>query len=695
MDRKTVLILAIAALALTAETAGAAFSLTGTKHDLSSLGTGSYRAKTAAEGPGGTTEVCIFCHTPHGGNTEAPLWNRAPSVGNYDRYSSDVLTAMGYPAAEDPKTGAPHAKTRICLSCHDGTIALGSVINMPNNMTNTSIQMAGSNQKIVQTAPGYIGLDLRDDHPVAIRHKISGGDPELVVPALSSSIKLYDNSGAKNNADGNYVECTSCHDPHDNQYGNFLVSTNQGSALCLQCHTKTGFASPSIHFTATDAYSPPDGKGGSLSTNGQVSGIQCMNCHFPHKAGIIDTSQLPAANPNLVANPKAGYYLLGFQEEMACFNNTNRWGQGVTICHGSLANVNRNIQSVENSAFSGLGKHKTQNYVGLHEATEGQTPGWIGSGQAKWHVECADCHNPHTAGSTVHTATPPVPVIGATPPALTSSSSLYGTGGVQVDVAPTWGGGQGSYTPLEPKGVVATTSPGVSYEYQICLKCHSEFAWRGVSVPTSPSFVPAAAMTDQAKEFSPLNASFHPVAARSVNNQGTLLGAWQAGKGNQTMYCSDCHNNSAAPPQGPHGSSKNFILASAFDDTQTGRGTYQSGTDLCFTCHDSSTYLTGGGLGTGFKTTANVNLHTRHYAVSTNFPPSNFGYKCVNCHIRVPHGWNARKAMVIIAGDAPGSVYQLATGPSITGLVSGALPGSASYGINKGDNCMTVIGCHQ
>lgn len=711
MDSKKTLILTIAAIAFNAGMAAAGvFPLDGTKHDLSSAVTKSYSAKVPAQG--GTTEICIFCHTPHGGNTEAPLWNRAASAATYATYTSDVLAGLGggagYWAAEDPKTGTPHSKTRICLSCHDGTIALGSVVNMPNVIPSmyTEIQMSG-NSTIQQNAPGYIGIDLRDDHPVAIKHDRSK-DLELVAGAsVGGGVRLYKDNGAGvaavDNADGNYVECTSCHNPHDNQYGNFLVASNTASAVCKQCHTKTGFEPSSIHFTATDFYSPPDGKGGSLSSNTQVSGVQCMNCHFPHKAGIIDVSQLPSANPNLIANPKAGYYLLAYQEEMTCFNNTNRWGQGVTVCHGSSAPPNRNIQSAENTAPSGR-RHYTQDgsMIGRHEATEGQSPGWIGSSLGNWHVECADCHNPHTAGNTSHTTSPPVPVVGPILPVLTSASALYGTGGVQVTSAPTWAGGQGSYSYLEPIGVVSTAAPGVSYEYQICLKCHSEFAWRGVTVPNSPSFLPAAVMTDQAKEFSTAafgsaNQSYHPVMGVGINAQGTLNAPWAANKGNQTMYCSDCHNNSAAPPQGPHGSGNKFILAKPFDDTATAKGTYQSIFDLCFTCHDSNTYLTGGGAGTGFKTTLNTNLHTMHYTNSTN-GVSNFGYKCVNCHIRVPHGWNARRAMVIIAGDAPGSVYQLATGPSITGLVGGVLPAPGNYAdglANKNANCMTVNGCHQ
>lgn len=706
MDSKKVFIAALAVLAFNAGMAAAApvYPLTGTKHDLTSTGTGSYQA-LSNPALGGTTEYCIFCHTPHGGNTEAPLWNRASSAATYTTYASDVLAGLGggagYWPAEDPKTGVPHSKTRICLSCHDGTIALGSVVNMPNVIPSiyTEIQMSGNN-KIQQSSPGFIGIDLRDDHPVAIKHD-RGKDLELVTgTSVGGGVRLYkDNlSGVAvvENADGNYVECTSCHNPHDNQYGNFLVASNAASAVCKQCHTKTGFEPTSIHFTATDAYSPPDGKGGNLGT--QVSGVQCMNCHFPHKAGIIDTSQFPA--PNLVANPKAGYYLLAYQEEMSCFNNTNRWGQGVTVCHGTSAPPNRNIQSVENTAPSGR-RHWTQDVstIGRHEATEGQSAGWLNN-LNNWHVECADCHNAHTSGGTNHTS-PVDPQV-----QLPSSSPLYGAGGVSMPGTPrSWTGfpaGSG-YMYREPFGAVNTANNSVRYEYEICFKCHTDFAWGSGTVPTSPSL--GLPMTDQAMEFNTANASYHPVVGgNTVNNQGTFAGGWNSGS-TQTMYCSDCHTKeNGNRPLGPHGSSNKFILAAPFDDTQTAKGTYQSGGDLCFTCHDPATYLTGGGLNTGFRTTLNTNLHTQHYTDSTN-ALSNFGYKCVNCHIRVPHGWNARRAMVVIAGDAPGSVYQLAAGPSITGFgvsgwpaAAGVWPAAGNYqdGIgNKNANCMTVAGCHQ
>ena len=95
-----------------------------TRHNLSTSGTGSYKSDSLPAG--GTSEICVFCHTPHGGNTDAPLWNRT-NVGSITPYTSDVMSALSSTLAGDSDLGVglKHVKTRICLSCHDGTIAMG------------------------------------------------------------------------------------------------------------------------------------------------------------------------------------------------------------------------------------------------------------------------------------------------------------------------------------------------------------------------------------------------------------------------------------------------------------------------------------------------------------------------------------------------------------------------------------------
>ena len=81
------------------------------KHNLSVTGPGPVKA--TAE-----TEICIFCHTPHNANPAVPLWNHSMAAGvNYQTYTSSTMAAQ---------VGLPTGSTKLCLSCHDGTVAIGS-----------------------------------------------------------------------------------------------------------------------------------------------------------------------------------------------------------------------------------------------------------------------------------------------------------------------------------------------------------------------------------------------------------------------------------------------------------------------------------------------------------------------------------------------------------------------------------------
>src|SRR3989337_4254997 len=111
-----------------------------TKHNLSSIGP-SDRAVSTQQ----TTEICVFCHTPHGsiGDEEAaglkaPLWNRGLSTARYILYDQVWSTSFEAYEVSQPKPNAPTGYSRLCLSCHDGTIALGSFVNRPGSGTSFS-----------------------------------------------------------------------------------------------------------------------------------------------------------------------------------------------------------------------------------------------------------------------------------------------------------------------------------------------------------------------------------------------------------------------------------------------------------------------------------------------------------------------------------------------------------------------------
>ncbi len=167
-------------------------SITGSKHDLSGKGWG-------------TTELCIFCHTPHKAqnSTYGPLWNHAVSSATYLLYNGGTT-----PGGKTVNQPGPASAS--CLSCHDGTVAVDAFGGATGNVAT------------IITGDALIGTDLRDDHPIGIAYTTS---TSYKTP---TTVKLYNTR----------VECATCHDVHDNTFSPFLRMSNTGSALCLDCHNK-------------------------------------------------------------------------------------------------------------------------------------------------------------------------------------------------------------------------------------------------------------------------------------------------------------------------------------------------------------------------------------------------------------------------------------------------------------------------
>ncbi len=179
----------------------------------------------------GTRQVCVFCHTVHNADpTYAQLWNHETNGAQpYTMYSS--------PTIDMNMASTPHNGSLICLSCHDGTIAVNSLSNMPgpevagNYGTPGGAALDGSG-RLTSSSDAYVGTNLSDDHPVGLTYD-SSKDPDFAPKTGNSA--LYPDKLLYQNL---YVECTSCHNPHDNTYSNFLIESNDGSALCQRCHTK-------------------------------------------------------------------------------------------------------------------------------------------------------------------------------------------------------------------------------------------------------------------------------------------------------------------------------------------------------------------------------------------------------------------------------------------------------------------------
>ncbi|MCL4222265.1 MAG: hypothetical protein KJZ65_12945 [Phycisphaerales bacterium] len=241
----------VLAWAMLGSAAGAQFSsVVDSPHNLSTSGPGAIRA-TSEE------EVCIFCHAPHNSTPIRPLWNRAMPLEAYTVYTSRAL---------DAEPGQPTGDSKMCLSCHDGTIALGAVASrsMP-------ISMMGG----VTTMPvgaGLIGTDLRDDHPISFRFDagLAATDPKLRHPAqLPPEIRLDVNSE---------MQCTTCHDAHNNARGKFLVLDNTSSQLCTSCH-QVGTTTITEHQDCNACHQPHSAPSGPYLLRSATVADTCLNCH--------------------------------------------------------------------------------------------------------------------------------------------------------------------------------------------------------------------------------------------------------------------------------------------------------------------------------------------------------------------------------------------------------------------------------
>ena len=169
-------------------------------------------------------QVCVYCHAPHDNvSTTGLLWNKAvPAPGSFDPY---VNTAT---MDSDP-SGGPGPESLLCLSCHDGVTAVDEAL--------------GGTVLLVAADAGYIGTDLKNDHPVGIQYATAHADVTsgaLYDPATTASGVGTGNidTDMLRGAANDQVECSSCHDPHTTLQANFLVKANTASALCTTCHAK-------------------------------------------------------------------------------------------------------------------------------------------------------------------------------------------------------------------------------------------------------------------------------------------------------------------------------------------------------------------------------------------------------------------------------------------------------------------------
>jgi len=308
-------------------------NLATTVHNLSVTGPNNIKASSE-------TELCVFCHTPHNSSPKSPLWNRTDPGINYTLYNSSTTNA---------NLGQPDGSSLLCLSCHDGTIALGSVLSKNYEI--------GFNAGITTIPVGKTNLttDLSDDHPISFLYNsaLTVLNPELNNPeTLPQSVKLENGK----------MQCVSCHDPHKNEFQKFLVKDQAYSSLCKTCHNISNW-NISSHKNSLATWNGTGQNPWEHTNFNNVAENACENCHNPH-------------------NASGRQRLLNFSnDEDVCL-----------VCHnGNVAS--KNIQNDLLKPYS----HNVYNYSQLHDENESGISNTL-------HVECQDCHNPHQSNNTLTTA---------------------------------------------------------------------------------------------------------------------------------------------------------------------------------------------------------------------------------------------------------------------------------------------------
>jgi hypothetical protein len=742
--------IALTALAAVLLAAGAAHAqrisdVSSSKHNMSASGPGPVRATTESQ-------VCVFCHTPHAAANEpgAPLWNRQLSGATYTPYTSNSIDA-------DDIAATPGGASKLCLSCHDGTLAIGAV-NVANGQANPLIALQGTDPDGTMP-PGAgpqtgftrdLGVDLSNDHPISFTYDsaLALADGELRDPAGESHIG---NRGPGSNPSvplqNGRLECTSCHDPHIRDTGEtesikflrlnrFQKSTPAGSSFsevadiaCLACHDKLGQAwADSAHADPTVAEERYKDAAASLREFGlgqRVWEASCLNCHDTHT--VQGAKRLLREGTDALGIPKSG----GAPAlEEVCYQCHTTPALSVLLDMTQVPDIRTDFQLPRHMPLTTADQAAGAEVHDVLDADLTESQALLGNNLFPGgtldnrHVECTDCHNPHRLTKNRRFNRTGAAVSGThdhatTPHSNVASGVLRGSWGVE----PVYGSADFNDLPSSylvkqgDGGIGASTdvlSAWVTREYQICLKCHSDFGYNddnlyplgsrpdlGSAGGGTPSGTNGLTQyTNQARELqAPLfhkgevtttdsgagsaystnnHRSWHPAiddtgrsaAVRSMSaSTNMFLSPWNgASIGVQTMYCSDCHgtataNGTVVPvggedgnPWGPHGSSNDFILKGSWDPT-----TGNNANGLCFRCHNHTNYATETnegnrtGFESGFGGPQDTNLHAFHAK------RLNQNLRCMWCHVAVPHGWKNKALLVNLndvgpeAGLAPGS----------------------------------------
>jgi len=582
---------------------------------------------------------CMYCHAPHSGLNgtagvaQTPLWDQKLSnVKSYTVYTSSTMVNTTNPS---PPLGT---NSTLCLSCHDGTVAVGTLVPYGN------VPMGGQ-----MYSTDVFGTNLSAMHPISFNLPLTAS-PDLVSSLTAQPPSTADTTGAVRLIRGN-VECASCHNPHVQNIdptGDFLVINNTNSALCLACHSTIptgsgmGLTNSQVSHNMTSAVgSPLTPRAAANNTNPLVGWSTGIHATATNKVAPQITSETTSGVSSR-ATPSAKPVSLGHYPTVAkngcssCHAEHNVQGQNsllravddqtCLICHNGSSNISPAISNV-------LAEMVAPKYG--HAFSEGNTPHRANEPvllNQNLHVTCVDCHNPH---STDRVATFPL--------------------------APTIRPSQNMVRGISAKDGKTTVNPAVN-QYENCLRCHGTST--GKRAGPNFGYLPLRAVSasdplNVIPEFSTFATSSHPafhdrssmfpqpsLRSNLLDLDGRTLGRSMGAR----ILCTDCHNSDdnrefgGNGPNGPHGSIFAHILERRYEFSQAplpGKlvtnlfpnpslsaegGAIGGPYALCAKCHDLARILNN----------SSFSEHARHVKQD--------GFSCSVCH--TAHGMGAQSGSI-------------------------------------------------
>lgn len=608
------------------------------------LGTHNLSPNSPSPVKGTSSAACLYCHAPHsgiGGNT--PLWSQTLSSQTYGLYSSST----GANITTQPTLGSA---STLCLSCHDGTVAVGQLVPYGNvNVTGT------------MSSKDVLGIDLKSSHPFSLKQPLL--DSPHLVSSLAATGKTADPLN-KVALVGGTVECTSCHEPHvqnlDPASLKFLVRDGSSGQLCLACHepgarTVNGKNNPLATWSTSSHATSVNNVAGAarLGNYTTVAQFACLSCHMPHN-GSGPAGLLRGTVPQPV--------------------NMDAATATCMTCHNGGSNLQQPIANVY-AEFTKLNAHPFPAGSNTHDAAE---PAVLTNNR---HATCADCHNAHSTSQVL--AFLPPPTLRGSQSGVVGVSAIDGT------------------TPVNP----------ASNQYENCLRCHGTspgkqslqvygyMPLRAVSAADRLNVVP---------EFSATSTSSHPVLHTSTSPwpqpslltymlslDGTTSSARSLGSGQaDSILCSDCHNADdnrefgGAGPNGPHGSQYPHILERRYEFSQVAAGA-APGTPIQNLYPNPN--LNGGGAGPGPYALCGKCHNLSNVLSDTSFRPGATGKGGHFTHISE----QGVSCSVCHAAHGMGSLYANITGERMVNFDANVVAPNKTSPISYSHVANTcVLSCH-